>query len=122
MKGPDGAWYVSELTGFPFIQGAARIWRVVPGHKPKVYAKGLTNVTSLAFDGKKLYAVQLADARPDRQVLPDRWCGSGPGKAAKTIAPICPSPTAWPSTAGRRTSPSAAVASTGGAVIKVPLG
>jgi hypothetical protein len=29
--GPDGAYYVSELTGFPFSKGAARIWRVAPG-------------------------------------------------------------------------------------------
>ena len=26
--GPDGAYYVSELTGFPFAKGAARIWRI----------------------------------------------------------------------------------------------
>src|SRR5262249_42213396 len=50
VKGPDGAYYVSELTGFPFATGAARIWRVKPGHKPTVWASGLTNVTSLAFD------------------------------------------------------------------------
>jgi hypothetical protein len=61
VKGPDGAFYVSELTGFPFIRGAARIWRVVPGHKPHVWATGLTDVTSLAFSGRKLYAVQIAD-------------------------------------------------------------
>jgi hypothetical protein len=61
VRGPDGAWYVSELTGFPFIKGASRVWRVVPGHKPHVWAKGLTNVTSLAFDGKNLYAVQIAN-------------------------------------------------------------
>jgi hypothetical protein len=61
VKGPDGAWYVSELTGFPFTPGAARIWRIKPGHKPKVWASGLTNVTSLAFKGHKLYAVQIAD-------------------------------------------------------------
>src|SRR5205807_9093303 len=29
--GPDGAYYVSELTGFPFTKGAARIWRIAPG-------------------------------------------------------------------------------------------
>lgn len=61
VKGPDGAYYVSELTGFPFIPGQARIWRVVPGHKAHVYADGLTNVTSMAWHGGSLYAVQLAD-------------------------------------------------------------
>ena len=27
-KGPDGAYYVSELIGFPFTKGASRIWRI----------------------------------------------------------------------------------------------
>jgi len=60
--GPDGAIYVSQLTGFPFPVGGASIWRVVPGRTPTKYATGLTNVTDLAFgrDGS-LYAVQLAD-------------------------------------------------------------
>lgn len=61
-KGPDGAWYVSQLTGFPFPAGGANIYRVVKGHAPTVWATGLTNVTSLAFDSRgRLYAVQLAD-------------------------------------------------------------
>ncbi|WP_425308977.1 ScyD/ScyE family protein [Ammonicoccus fulvus] len=61
VKGPDGAFYVSELTGFPFPKGASTIWKVVPGQAPTVYATGLTNVTSLDFKGNQLYAVQLAD-------------------------------------------------------------
>lgn len=61
VRGPDGAWYVSQLTGFPFPVGGSTIWRVVPGHAPTPYATGLTNVTDLAFarDGA-LYAVQIA--------------------------------------------------------------
>ena len=31
VRGPDGAYYVSQLTGFPFEAGDANIWRVVPG-------------------------------------------------------------------------------------------
>jgi hypothetical protein len=62
VKGPDGAWYVSQLTGFPFPAGGANIYRVAKGHAPTVWATGLTNVTSLAFDSRgRLYAVQLAD-------------------------------------------------------------
>ncbi|MEO5982050.1 MAG: ScyD/ScyE family protein [Pedococcus sp.] len=62
VKGPDGAWYVSQLTGFPFPVGGANIFRVAKGHAPTVWATGLTNVTSLAFDSRgRLYAVQLAD-------------------------------------------------------------
>ena len=60
--GPDGAIYVSQLTGFPFPVGGASIWRVVPGQAPTQYVTGLTTVTDLAFgkDGS-LYVVQLAD-------------------------------------------------------------
>jgi len=61
VLGPDGAWYVSQLVGFPFEEGSSTIWRVVPGQAPTAFATGLTNVTSLAFasDGT-LYAVELA--------------------------------------------------------------
>ncbi|HEX5968616.1 MAG TPA: ScyD/ScyE family protein, partial [Intrasporangium sp.] len=27
VKGPDGAWYVSQLVGFPFEKGSSTIWR-----------------------------------------------------------------------------------------------
>jgi hypothetical protein len=61
VRGPDGAYYISQLTGFPFEQGDANIWRVVPGQAPTVFASGLTNLTDLAFasDGS-LYAVEIA--------------------------------------------------------------
>jgi hypothetical protein len=61
VVGPDGALYISQLTGFPFIPGAARIYRVVPGSAPEIYADGLTNVTDLAFDRHgNLYVVEIA--------------------------------------------------------------
>jgi hypothetical protein len=50
VRGPDGAWYVGELTGFPFPKGAARIWRVVPGHQPTIVARCFTNIIDVAFD------------------------------------------------------------------------
>ncbi|SEG28570.1 hypothetical protein SAMN04489712_104228 [Thermomonospora echinospora] len=50
VKGPDGALYVGELGGF--APGASRIWRIVPGHRPKVFASGLTAVADLALDGR----------------------------------------------------------------------
>jgi hypothetical protein len=61
VRGPDHAYYISQLTGFPFPVGAANIYRMVPGQQPTVYASGLTNVTDLAFgsDGS-LYAVEIA--------------------------------------------------------------
>jgi hypothetical protein len=59
-KGPDGAYYVGELTGFPFQPGAARIWRVVPGQAPTEYATGFTNIIDIAFDRKgRLLVLQI---------------------------------------------------------------
>ncbi|MDQ0377053.1 ScyD/ScyE family protein [Amycolatopsis thermophila] len=58
--GPDGALYVGELTGFPFPQGAARVYRVVPGKAPQVYAEGFTNVIDIGFTNGKLYVLEIA--------------------------------------------------------------
>ncbi|MCR8671831.1 ScyD/ScyE family protein [Agrococcus sp. HG114] len=60
--GPDGAYYVSQLTGFPFPTGGSSIWRITADGEASVYATGLTMVTSLAWRGDTLYAVQLDDA------------------------------------------------------------
>jgi hypothetical protein len=64
VRGPDGAFYVGELTSFPHPAGRARVWRVVPGQEPVVHATGLTAVTALAWgaDGR-LYATE-AGSRP----------------------------------------------------------
>lgn len=60
VRGPDGALYVSQLTGFPFPPGAANIFRVVPGSAPTVYATGFTNVIDLAFDTRgNLYVLEI---------------------------------------------------------------
>lgn len=57
--GPDGALYVGELTGVPYAPGRARIWRVVPGKKPAVFASGFTNISDVAFDGKNLLVLEM---------------------------------------------------------------
>jgi hypothetical protein len=49
--GPDGALYVGLLRGVPSVPGTAYIYRVVPGHQPTIWARGLTAVTAIAFDG-----------------------------------------------------------------------
>lgn len=41
VRGPDGALYVGELTGFPFPPGGARVYRVVPGCAPEVCSRSL---------------------------------------------------------------------------------
>ena len=61
--GPDGAYYVSELTGFPFPPGGARIYRVEANGAPvtpTVYLEGFTNVLDMAFaaDGS-LYVLEM---------------------------------------------------------------
>ena len=48
--GPDGALYVGLLRGVPSDPGTAYIYRVVPGHHPRIWARGLTAVTAIAFD------------------------------------------------------------------------
>jgi hypothetical protein len=48
--GPDGALYVGQLVGVPSLPGTARVFRVVPGSAPTVFASGLTAITDLAFD------------------------------------------------------------------------
>ncbi len=56
-----GAYYLGQLTGFPFPKGAAKIYRVVPGHAPTVVAGGFTNLIDIAFDAHgTLYALEIA--------------------------------------------------------------
>jgi hypothetical protein len=72
--GPDGAWYVSELKGFPFVKGTSRIWRIEPGSSGatcdpefpqsgpcRTVGTGFTSVIDLAFgrDGV-MYVLELA--------------------------------------------------------------
>jgi hypothetical protein len=60
VLGPDGAYYVAELTGGPFPVGGAIVWRVAPGEEPTEYATGLTNAVDLGFgsDGT-LYVAEI---------------------------------------------------------------
>ena len=61
VKGPDGAYYVGQLTGFPFPPGGANVFRVVPGHAPEVFAGGFTNIIDIAFDKRgRLYVLEIA--------------------------------------------------------------
>jgi glucose/arabinose dehydrogenase len=60
--GSDGAYYVGQLTGFPFPPGGANVYRVVPGQiTPTVFMTGFTNIVDLAFgaDGS-LYVLEMA--------------------------------------------------------------
>lgn len=60
-EGPDGATYVGELTGFPFLPGNARVYRVLPRHQPQVFAEGFSAIHDITFgpDGS-LYVLEIA--------------------------------------------------------------
>ncbi len=60
-RGPDGALYVSTLTGVPFLPGAASIYRVVPGQAPVVVQSGFKTIIDKDFgpDGS-LHVLQHA--------------------------------------------------------------
>jgi hypothetical protein len=61
VEGPDGFYYVSQLTGFPFPVGGANVFRVDPRTGAyTVYASGFTNIMDLDFgrDGT-LYVLEI---------------------------------------------------------------
>lgn len=62
-KGPDGALYVGQLTGFPFPAGAANVYRVPDGGAPTIFSSGFTKIIDIAFgaDGS-LYVLQISAA------------------------------------------------------------
>jgi hypothetical protein len=84
--GPDGAYYVSELTGVPFVNGTANVYRVVPGDPPRLFLvddaflTGFKMIIDMAFDDDgNLYvlehatgAVQQAGPGMLIRVTPDR--------------------------------------------------
>jgi hypothetical protein len=61
-KGPDGDFYVGQLTGAPFFRGASTIYRVPrAGGSATPYVTGLTAVVDMAFDREgTLYIVEIA--------------------------------------------------------------
>jgi DNA-binding beta-propeller fold protein YncE len=64
-EGPDGALYVSQLTGFPFFHGTSSVLRVASdGSSTEVYASGFTAVVDLAVsDDYALYVLEIASGQ-----------------------------------------------------------
>jgi hypothetical protein len=86
VLGPDGAYYVSELTGFPFPVGEARVYRVVPGEDPEIYATGFTNVIDIAFDSSgNLWVVEIAHNSLAADVPFGALLRVGPGGGTPTV-------------------------------------
>jgi hypothetical protein len=51
VEGPDGDYYMTQLTGFPFPVGAANVYRIDrKSGEAEVFASGFTNLMDLAFD------------------------------------------------------------------------
>ena len=74
--GPDGAYYIGELKGFPAPTGASRVWRIDPTahhvhcqNPPavtpgcSVVASGFTSIIDVAFDRSgTMYVTELDEA------------------------------------------------------------
>jgi hypothetical protein len=70
--GPDGAYYVGELKGFPGEPGTSRIWRIERGARHaqcgtspacRVVADGFTSIVDLTFGPHgRLYVVEIDEA------------------------------------------------------------
>ncbi len=71
--GPDGAYYVGQLTGYPFTPGMSRVWRIEPDTRKvacdaeattgpcTLFADGLTSIIDIAFGpDAKLYVLEIA--------------------------------------------------------------
>lgn len=71
--GPDGALYVGELGGTPYAVGASDVYRIVPGRRSTVYARGFTAIEDLAFDARgRLLVLEI-----DRKGLNDPGFNTG---------------------------------------------
>ncbi len=58
--GPDGNYYVAELTGFPFPVGGANIYKITPDGDVSVHATGFTALGDLTFDDHgNLWALEI---------------------------------------------------------------
>jgi hypothetical protein len=55
----DGAFYFGTLTPFPLVQGAAKVYKLLPNGTYSVFASGFTMITGIAFDDQnRLYVLE----------------------------------------------------------------
>jgi hypothetical protein len=58
--GPDGNYYLAELTGFPFPVGEANIYQITPNGDVTIFASGFTTLGDLTFDADgNLWALEI---------------------------------------------------------------
>ncbi len=84
VQGPDGAFYVGELTGFPFPVGEARVYRIDPcTGLPEVFESGFTNIIAIDFDDQgRLLVLEIAT---DGLPLPPSFPPSPPPQALLSV-------------------------------------
>lgn len=77
-QGPDGSFYVGQLTGFPFPVDDANVYSVpADGGTPQVHAGGFTAVIDVTFgpDGS-MYVVELAKNGLLAAFIDGDWTGA----------------------------------------------
>ena len=91
-QGPDRAYYVGELTGFPFPKYGARVYKVRYGHELGIYARRFTNIIDVAWgpDGSlyvlEMFKNSLANANPqDPSTLQGRLVRIRPDGTRTTV-------------------------------------
>ncbi|HZO53181.1 MAG TPA: ScyD/ScyE family protein [Bryobacteraceae bacterium] len=76
--GPDGYYYVGQLTGFPFPAGGANVYRVPPaGGTPQIHAGGFSAIIDTVFgpDGS-LYVLEIARNGLLDAFINNNWTGA----------------------------------------------
>jgi hypothetical protein len=95
--GPDGALYVAFLTGFPFPEGAAGVYRLVDKNgdgdalddgEKTLAVTGLTAAIDVAFDAVgRMYTSEFS-LDFNKWGTPGRICKISSGKCAETLAQV----------------------------------
>jgi sugar lactone lactonase YvrE len=93
--GHHGAYYVGELTGAPFPEGQANIWKVVPGRAPRVYCSGFSFIIDLTLDRHgNLYVLEHASGPGGPFAgTPGQLLRVGPDCSKTSVATELPAPT-----------------------------
>jgi LPXTG-motif cell wall-anchored protein len=60
----DGNFYAGNLSTFPVHPGSSNIYRITPNGQIDIFARGVTAVTGVAFDGQGRLYVLEADTTP----------------------------------------------------------
>jgi hypothetical protein len=94
VVGPDGAYYVGILSGAPFVNGIANVYRVVPGEAPTVFRGGFKTVLGVDFDSDgNLYVLQHSAGPTNGLAAPGSLIRVAPDGTRTTVVNGLPAPT-----------------------------